>query len=710
MSNNISFSRSEIEACQEAVKNFRVQELQQLVASFKYPKIGKKHELVGRALSLLTNPRYQPTAVAKVHEIQASNRVRDSSQPYPSQPERGLGNQQLNGTMSNNQMHSNQQSGIYGFNAAAPGIAQFPGGFGNFMNYAAAYGQQFQGATAYQPNNFSQSLPAHNQPHYIPPQHSQGGLVRNLRTVELPFYDLFKVVVPMTELPSYPVPTRPGEGRFSCTFGLPADDIAKLTYPEDQKLPRYELQLRMFLLENSEEQPDAFPPGSAVRLDDFNVNLPAIIPTNKPNAEHKRYSRPVNITPYCRPPRSKDRPHRLNFEWNGDKRAWAFTVLLVKRVNSDILLERIRNNPNASRPASTTRDNIIRRLSGDEDDVQMDACKISLVDPLGRMRIKIPSRAADCTHLQTFDLYNYLMMNEKRPGWKCPVCDKNAIYSKLVIDKYFEDVLKTVGSSVEEVELLRDGSWGLPKANDTISLCSDEDAAMADADDDDIMIVDPAKTKPSKTVDKKKSDSVITENVVSHQELPQPTVITSKTSVIEPKQQRTSTSSNTSNAPKKKVAVPEEDIIELSSDDEDDRLATAISVSQLNDASAAGTPNSNASGGAGGGGGGSVTNNIGHSSQSHATRRGGVSGTGGSIHNDTRQSNGYNSSTSNTSTSSATPPFLHNNNGQLPGIFRPPIDEVAKTQIAQSLANFLQNVYTKNNRSQQQCGPPFRSS
>jgi len=78
----------------------------------------------------------------------------------------------------------------------------------------------------------------------------------------------------MTELPSYPVPTRPGEGRFSCTFGVSADDIGKLAYPEDQKLPRYELQLRMFLLENSEEQPDAFPPGSAVRLDDFNVNLP----------------------------------------------------------------------------------------------------------------------------------------------------------------------------------------------------------------------------------------------------------------------------------------------------------------------------------------------------------------------------------------------------------------------------------------------------
>jgi hypothetical protein len=705
MSNNF-ISRSEIEACQEAVKNFRVQELQQLVAAFKYPKIGKKHELVGRAQSVLSNPRYQNIAVAKVLEIQASNRIRDNSQPYPNQPERG--NQQLNGTMQNNQAQpSHQQAGIYGFNNPPNGIP-FPGAFGNFMNYAAAYGQQFQGAPAYQPNNFGQPLPANNhQPQCNLPQHSHGGMVRNLRTVELPFYDLIKVIVPMTELPSYPVPTRPGEGRFSCTFGVLSEDIPKLTYPEDQKLPRYELQLRMFFLENSEEQPDAFPPGSAVRLDDLSVNLPAIIPTNKPNAEHKRYSRPVNITPYCRPPRSKDRPHRLNFEWNGDKRSWAFTVLLVKRVNSDILLERIRNNLNATRPSDTTRDNIIRRLGGDEDDVQMDSCKISLIDPLGRMRIKIPSRAFDCTHLQTFDLYNYLLMNEKRPGWKCPVCDRNAIYSKLIIDKYFVEVLQSVGNSVDEVELLRDASWVVPKANDAISLASDEDTAMADADDDDIMIVDPAKPKqPSKIVDKKESsDTVVAENVPSKHE--QPTVITSKTTVTETKQ-RTSTSSN---APPKKKHVPDVDIIELSSDDDDDdRLATAISLSQLNDASAAGTPNSNASGRPGSGGGGrSVTNNT--TSQNNATRRGGASGTGGNInHNDSRQSNGYTSSTSNTSTSSATPPILQNNSGQLSGIFRPQIDEIAKTQIATDLANFLQNVYTKNNRSQQQYGPPFRSS
>jgi hypothetical protein len=155
----------------------------------------------------------------------------------------------------------------------------------------------------------------------------------------------------MTELPSYSVPTRPGEGRYNCQFGLQPEDIPKLNYADDRPLPRMELQMRVFLLETSQEQPDAFPPNTTVRLDDFVVNLPVsfpcnelslesisiyvfcifvlfqpVIPTNKPNAEQKRYSRHVNLTPYLRPPRAKDRPHRMHFEWNGDKRAWAFTV------------------------------------------------------------------------------------------------------------------------------------------------------------------------------------------------------------------------------------------------------------------------------------------------------------------------------------------------------------------------------------------------
>jgi hypothetical protein len=78
----------------------------------------------------------------------------------------------------------------------------------------------------------------------------------------------------MTELPAYPVPTRPGEARFSAQFGILPEDIAKLSYADDKELPRYELQLRVFLLETTAEQQDAFPPNTTVRLDESIVNLP----------------------------------------------------------------------------------------------------------------------------------------------------------------------------------------------------------------------------------------------------------------------------------------------------------------------------------------------------------------------------------------------------------------------------------------------------
>ncbi len=55
---------------------------------------------------------------------------------------------------------------------------------------------------------------------------------------------------------------------------------------------------------------------------------------------------------------------------------------------------------------------------------------------LGKMRMTVPSRASTCSHLQCFDAPMFLMMNEKKPTWTCPVCDKAAEFSKLVIDGY----------------------------------------------------------------------------------------------------------------------------------------------------------------------------------------------------------------------------------------------------------------------------------
>jgi hypothetical protein len=52
-------------------------------------------------------------------------------------------------------------------------------------------------------------------------------------------------------------------------------------------------------------------------------------------------------------------------------------------------------------------------------------------------------------------------MNERKPTWNCPVCDKAALYDTLVIDGYFQEVLSSskLLPDVNEIQLLQDGSW-----------------------------------------------------------------------------------------------------------------------------------------------------------------------------------------------------------------------------------------------------------
>jgi len=52
-------------------------------------------------------------------------------------------------------------------------------------------------------------------------------------------------------------------------------------------------------------------------------------------------------------------------------------------------------------------------------------------------------------------------MNERKPTWNCPVCDKAALYDNLVIDGYFQEVLNSnkLLPDVNEIQLLQDGSW-----------------------------------------------------------------------------------------------------------------------------------------------------------------------------------------------------------------------------------------------------------
>uniref|UniRef100_A0A452GKJ2 SP-RING-type domain-containing protein n=1 Tax=Gopherus agassizii TaxID=38772 RepID=A0A452GKJ2_9SAUR len=78
--------------------------------------------------------------------------------------------------------------------------------------------------------------------------------------------------------------------------------------------------------------------------------------------------------------------------------------------------------------------------------------------PLGKMRLIVPCRAITCTHLQCFDAALYLQMNEKKPTWTCPVCDKKAPYDSLIIDGLFMEILNSC-TDCDEIQFMEDGSW-----------------------------------------------------------------------------------------------------------------------------------------------------------------------------------------------------------------------------------------------------------
>lgn len=75
------------------------------------------------------------------------------------------------------------------------------------------------------------------------------------------------------------------------------------------------------------------------------------------------------------------------------------------------------------------------KLNEDADsEIATTSLRVSLMCPLGKMKMVTPCRAITCQHLQCFDASLFLQMNERKPTWNCPVCDKPASYDSLVID------------------------------------------------------------------------------------------------------------------------------------------------------------------------------------------------------------------------------------------------------------------------------------
>ncbi|XP_040270249.1 E3 SUMO-protein ligase PIAS1 isoform X1 [Bufo gargarizans] len=279
----------------------------------------------------------------------------------------------------------------------------------------------------------------------------------DIKLQKLPFYDLLDELIKPTSLAS------DNSQRFQETcfaFALTPQQVQQISSSMDISGTKcdftVQVQLRFCLSETSCPQEDHFPPNLCVKINGKPCNLPGYLPPTKNGVEPKRPSRPINITSLVR--LSTTVPNTIVVSWTAEiGRNFSLAVYLVKQLSSSILFQRLRakgiRNPDHSRAL------IKEKLTADPDsEIATTSLRVSLLCPLGKMRLAIPCRSLTCSHLQCFDATLYIQMNEKKPTWVCPVCDKKAPYEHLIIDGLFMEILKCC-TDCDEIQFKEDGSW-----------------------------------------------------------------------------------------------------------------------------------------------------------------------------------------------------------------------------------------------------------
>jgi len=291
---------------------------------------------------------------------------------------------------------------------------------------------------------------------------------------KLPFYKIEEILLkPCSLQPN-------GNGRFqeqNFTFYLTpgqTSEISNSSYRNDLGKPEYrkQVQMRFSLLETSCEQEDNFPSSICVKVNGKLCPLPNPIPTNKPGAEPKRPPKPINITPLCK--LSSTTANYINVSWAVEVgRAHTISVYQVENLTYKDLLDQLKGK--GQRQPDYTRALIKEKLADQDQEIATTSCKVSLACPLGKMRMNAPCRASTCDHLQCFDAQLYLQMNEKKPKWVCPVCNKPALMENLLVDGFFMELIKSPRLPADEHEIVlhNDGSWDPlpPKKDDLSNIC-----------------------------------------------------------------------------------------------------------------------------------------------------------------------------------------------------------------------------------------------
>ncbi|XP_077835583.1 E3 SUMO-protein ligase PIAS4 isoform X5 [Macaca mulatta] len=212
--------------------------------------------------------------------------------------------------------------------------------------------------------------------------------------------------------------------------------------------------LRICYSDTSCPQEDQYPPNIAVKVNHSYCSVPGYYPSNKPGVEPKRPCRPINLTHLMY---LSSATNRITVTWGNYGKSYSVALYLVRQLTSSELLQRLKTI--GVKHPELCKALVKEKLRLDPDsEIATTGVRVSLICPLVKMRLSVPCRAETCAHLQCFDAVFYLQMNEKKPTWMCPVCDKPAPYDQLIIDGLLSKILSEC-EDADEIEYLVDGSW-----------------------------------------------------------------------------------------------------------------------------------------------------------------------------------------------------------------------------------------------------------
>ncbi|KAG9471800.1 E3 SUMO-protein ligase PIAS2 isoform X2 [Eleutherodactylus coqui] len=419
------------EELRNMVSSFRVSELQVLLGFAGRNKSGRKHDLLMRALHLLKNG-CSPAVQIKIKELYRRR--------FPRTLEAVPSLSSIRSNVFNLDSNSSVDSDL-----AVSGIHSLPS-----TSVAPHSPASPLGTVLLQDTKQHFDLQQLSPP--IPPVHP------DVHLRSLPFYDVLDVLIKPTSLVQNSI-QRFQEKFF--IFALTPQQVREICISRDympggRRDYSVQVQLRLCLAETSCPQEDNYPSSLCIKVNGKLFPLPGCAPPLKNGVEQKRPGRPLNITSLVR--LSSAVPNQVSISWASEiGKNYSMSVYLVRQLTSTVLLQKLKmkgiRNPDHSRAL------IKEKLTADPDsEIATTSLRVSLMCPLGKMRLTFPCRAVTCSHLQCFDAALYLQMNEKKPTWICPVCDKKASYESLILDGLFMEILNQC-SDADEIKFQEDGSW-----------------------------------------------------------------------------------------------------------------------------------------------------------------------------------------------------------------------------------------------------------